>query len=334
MYTANGVLSYFTTLILFLAGWHWGIFNPGAIYDAMGTIISTSNVVSLALCVLLYAKGAVAPSTSDSGSTGSLLFDFYWGMELYPRLGTFFDIKTWTNCRMGMMGWAVLTLCYATKQAQLTANGLPSPSMALTVGLMQLYVFKFFLWETGYWSSMDIAHDRAGFYLCWGCLVWVPAVYTSPAMYLVRNPGSMGPMTAAAVFIAGVACIFINYDSDRQRHAFRQCQGKCTIWGRPPKKIEARYVTADGRVKTSLLLASGWWGLARHFHYLPELLGAFAWSCSAGTASIVPYVYCIFLCALLVDRSYRDDERCKAKYGKSWELYCNMVPYRIIPFVY
>ena len=31
--------------------------------------------------------------------------------------------------------------------------------------------FQFFVWETGYWGSMDITHDRAGFYLCWGCLV-------------------------------------------------------------------------------------------------------------------------------------------------------------------
>ena len=26
-------------------------------------------------------------------------------------------------------------------------------------------------WETGYWGSMDIMHDRAGYYICWGCLV-------------------------------------------------------------------------------------------------------------------------------------------------------------------
>jgi hypothetical protein len=111
----------------------------------------------------------------------------------------------------------------------------------------QVYVFKFFLWETGYWSSMDIAHDRAGFYTQWGCLVscdlvalwlpshrrqashrragmrlhllmnfhmalhvlqkicwvtlllaqvWVPSVYTSPAMYLVRRPYDYPPLVA------------------------------------------------------------------------------------------------------------------------------------------
>ena len=63
-------------------------------------------------------QGRTAPSSSDAGTTGSLLYDFYWGMELYPRLGCGFDLKTWTNCRMGMMGWAVLVLCYAAAQAR------------------------------------------------------------------------------------------------------------------------------------------------------------------------------------------------------------------------
>lgn len=60
-------------------------------------------------------------------------------MELFPRLGRRFDLKTWTNCRMGMMGWAVLTLCYLVKQASLL-GGAPSPSMLACVVLMQVCV--------------------------------------------------------------------------------------------------------------------------------------------------------------------------------------------------
>lgn len=65
------------------------------------------------------------------------------GMELYPRIGKHFDIKTWTNCRMGLMGWGVLALCWAAKQIQLN-NGL-TDSMLVCVALMHLYIFKFFL---------------------------------------------------------------------------------------------------------------------------------------------------------------------------------------------
>ena len=36
-----------------------------------------------------------------------------------------------------------------------------------------------------------------------------------------------------------------------------------------------------GEKKTSLLLASGWWGVARHFHYLPEISASFFWTAPA-----------------------------------------------------
>lgn len=64
-------------------------------------------------------------------------------MELYPRIGKYFDLKTWTNCRMGMMSWAVLIVCYAAKQRQ--ATGGIADSMLVSVALMQIYIFKFFL---------------------------------------------------------------------------------------------------------------------------------------------------------------------------------------------
>lgn len=65
---------------------------------------------------------------------------------------------------------------------------------------------------------MDIMHDRAGYYICWGCLVWVPAVYTSPAMYLtMHGVDNLSCAAAVAIAFAGTAAIYINYDSDRQR---------------------------------------------------------------------------------------------------------------------
>ena len=104
---------------------------------------------------------------------------------------------------------------------------------------------------------MDIMHDRAGYYICWGCLVWVPSVYTSPAMALVSTPVHLGAPLALAIFAAGAAAIWINYDSDRQRAAFRAGNGKELVWGAKPRAITAHYTTADGAAKSSKLLASG-----------------------------------------------------------------------------
>ncbi|KAG0470424.1 hypothetical protein HPP92_017124 [Vanilla planifolia] len=332
VYKANGLQAYAITLITYLGLWWFQIFDPSIVYDHLGEIYSALVVGSLVFCVFLYLKGHVAPSLTDSGSSGNPIVDFYWGMELYPRIGKNFDIKVFTNCRFGMMSWAVLALTYCIKQYE--QNKQVADSMLVYTILTLAYVTKFFLWESGYWCTMDIAHDRAGFYICWGCLVWVPSIYTSPGMYLVNHPVNLGSKLAVSILLAGLVCIYINYDCDRQRQVFRKTNGRCLIWGKPPSKIEATYFTTKGESKTNLLLTSGWWGLSRHFHYVPEILAAFFWTIPALFNHFLPYFYVIFLTILLLDRAKRDDDRCSSKYGKYWKLYCTEVRYRVLPGVY
>ncbi|CAN1298863.1 7-dehydrocholesterol reductase [Linum perenne] len=115
----------------------FGIFNAATVYDHLGEIFSALIFGSLIFCVFLYIKG----------------------MELYPRIGKNFDIKVFTNCRFGMMSWAVLALTYCFKQL------------------------------------------------------------------------------ALLILAAGIVCIFVNYDCDRQRQEFRRTNGKCLVWGKSPSKV-------------------------------------------------------------------------------------------------
>ncbi|XP_024364131.1 7-dehydrocholesterol reductase [Physcomitrium patens] len=332
VYKNNGFSCYIITLVSYYGLYKSGYFNPAVVYDHLGEIYFTLVVGSFFVCILLYIKGHVAPSSSDCGSSGNVLVDFYWGMELYPRIGQNFDIKVFTNCRFGMMSWAVLVVTYAIKQIEL--YGKLSDSMTVSATLMLVYITKFFWWEAGYWNSMDIAHDRAGFYIVWGCLVWVPSVYTSPALYLVNHPVELGMPLAAAITAAGLLCIWINYDADLQRQTFRKTDGKAKVWGKVPNKIVATYVTEKGEKKQSLLLVSGWWAMARHFHYLPEISAAFFWTVPALFSHPLPYFYVVFLTILLVDRAERDDKRCQTKYKKFWDEYKRTVPCKIIPHIF
>jgi 7-dehydrocholesterol reductase len=233
-----------------------------------------------------------------------------------------------TNCRFGLMSWAIILLSFAAKQKEL--YGL-SDSMIVAVSLQLLYITKFFFWETGYLRSLDIMHDRAGFYICWGCLVWVPGIYTSSTLYLVNHPNHLGFFWGGLILTLGSICILINYWADSQRQRIRALEGKCTILGKTPLLIHAKYTTEQGEQKENVLLASGWWGISRHFHYLPEILGAFFWSVPALFDNFLPYFYVIYLTLLLVDRAYRDDKRCAEKYGVAWDEYCQTVPYKMIP---
>eukprot|EP01026_Neomeris_dumetosa_P024902 TRINITY_DN2057_c0_g1_i1.p1 TRINITY_DN2057_c0_g1~~TRINITY_DN2057_c0_g1_i1.p1 ORF type:complete len:470 (+),score=34.52 TRINITY_DN2057_c0_g1_i1:34-1410(+) len=332
VYVANGVQSYVVTILLFFVGWWFSWFDPGRIYDLMGEILAASNYFSLLLCAFLTAKGLYFPSSSDCGTNGSLVYDYFWGTELYPRIGKHFDIKTWTNCRMGVMSWAVIPLCYLVKQYQL--YGTVSDSMIVSQIIMQAYMFKFFLWETGYWKTMDIAHDRAGYYLCWGCLNWVPGVYPSPVMFLVTHPINLGIPLATSIAFLGLLSVYINYAADVQRQEFRESNGQKLVWGKPPVIVTAKYTTGRGEEKTSLLLASGWWGIARHFHYVPEITASFFWTVPGLFGRVLPYFYVLYLTLLLADRSFRDEARCSSKYGKYWNEYCKLVPWRVVPFIF
>ncbi len=52
---------------------------------------------------------------------------------------------------------------------------------------------------------------------------------------------------------------------------------------------------------------------------MPEVAAALLWSLPASGGSAMPYLYVAFLAVLLLDRVYRDDARCAAKYGKAWK---------------
>jgi 7-dehydrocholesterol reductase len=328
-YKDNGLASYIITFGLFLGSSVWiKLFSPAIVYTHFGDILGALNFTALVFCLFLYLKGKYFPSSTDNGSTGNFLFDYYWGTELYPRILAW-DVKQFTNCRFGMTGWAISVTSFAFAQQEL--YGSADWSIIISAALIVIYLFKFFIWEAGYMRSMDIIVDRAGFYICWGCLVWVPAIYTSPVMFMVKHPVELSGGFAALIFAAGAVAIFINYWADRQRQVVRATDGNTTIWGKPPVLIRATYTTETGQQKTNLLLASGFWGISSHFHYVPEILATFFWSCATGFSYFMPFFYVIFLTILLTHRAFRDDVKCRNKYGAYWDEYRKKVPYKIIP---
>lgn len=329
VYKDNGVFSYLLTFaIFFLCSYYFTWFTPGVIYFHFGDILAALNFFALMFCLFLYFKGRFFPSSSDNSHTGNFIFDYYWGTELYPRiLG--WDVKQFTNCRFGMTGWSLCVVSFAFAQKEIYGHA--DWSIIISAALLWIYLLKFFIWENGYMRSIDIQVDRAGYYICWGCLVWVFAVYTSPVMFMVKHPVGLDGTVALAIFIAGFVSIWTNYWADVQRQVVRATKGDTTVWGKPPVLIEAAYTTENGIRKSNLLLASGFWGVSRHFHYVPEILAAFFWSCATGFTHFIPFFYVLFLTVLLTHRAFRDDTKCRNKYGEDWEKYCEIVPYKIIP---
>lgn len=331
-YRINGVLCYLITHVL-LAGAHYaGWWRYSVVHDEFGSMLAVLNVFALVATVLLYIRGLVSPTNSDSGRTGhGIIWDMWQGTELHPEIFGV-SLKQLINCRFAMMGWSVLIVAFAMKQVE--RDGVVANSTVVSLTLQLLYIFKFFWWEAGYFNSVDIIHDRFGFYIFWGCTAYLPSLYTITSFYLSVIRVDLPKVIANILFGVGTAALWANYDTDRQRQAFRAANGRGKIWGRAPRIVRATYTTGDGVKRESLLLASGWWGVSRHANYVFEITLALCWSLSALGTAILPYSYVIFLTILLTDRAYRDELRCAEKYGAAYKEYCRLVPYRMIPMVY
>ncbi len=330
VYKDNGFFCYVVTMAAFAALTCFlkqNGMSPTVVYDHFGEILACLTVFSHVICVMLYIKGLKFPSTSDCGSSGNVVFDYYWGTELYPRVFGV-DVKVFTNCRFGMTVWPLLVLIFAIKSYEL--HGFVDSIWVSTL-LQMIYFTKFFWWESGYMRTIDIMLDRAGFMICWGCLVFIPGLYASVSLYLVNQPVRLGLPLSLFIALAGIVSIAVNYIADKQKQDVRASDGQCQIWGRKAEVIRAKYHLERGETRESLLLVSGYWGLARHFHYVPELMLAFFWSVPGLFQNLMVYTYVIFLTILLVHRTFRDDRKCGQKYGEYWQEYCRRVPYKMVP---
>eukprot|EP00158_Paraphelidium_tribonemae_P008658 Partr_v1_DN28644_c1_g1_i2_m50421 putative )-reductase len=333
-YKVNGLRAWILTHALFFFGAYYANwFNATVIYDNWGALLVAANCYGYFLTAFAYVKALVAPTHADDCKfSGSFLYDMFMGVEFNPRFGKYFDFKLFHNGRPGILAWTLINASFAAAQYQ--QYGRITNSMVLVNWFHFCYVIDFFINEDWYLRTVDIAHDHFGFYLAWGDSVWLPFMYTLQSHYLVRNPVTLPAWAAAGVFALGMFGYYIFRSVNYQKDLIRRTNGDCLIWGKPAKMIRAKYTTSDGKEHSSILLCSGWWGLARHFNYTGDLVLSLAMCASCGIDHILPWFYVVYMTILLMDRIRRDDARCSGKYGKYWTEYKKVVRWNLIPYIY
>jgi 7-dehydrocholesterol reductase len=307
-------------------------------------IIMTFNIFGLLFVGYLYFVGRKEywGKEEDDKKGYSGLFRFYRGLEFHPRIGGV-DIKQLTNCRFGMIFWQVIIIIFAFFSYY---SGGFNVAMWVTVVLQTIYIAKFFWWETGYFNTLDITLDRAGYYICWGCLVFLPAFYTFTCYYLANNPSMISGLMGSVILLLGCWFIWMNYKVDKEKEDFK-ANPDCKIWGKKAEFIAPFHhsvvkgadpqnagINPEEGKKPSKLLVSGWWGKSRHMNYTYEIGLSGCWSVVGAPLGIAPFAYLGYIIALLVHRIYRDEDKCRVKYGKYWDEYCKRVPARLIPGIY
>jgi 7-dehydrocholesterol reductase len=153
-------------------------------------------------------------------------------------------------------------------------------------------------------------------------------------------------VVGGVILLLGCWFIWMNYRVDKEKEDFK-ANPDCKIWGKKAEYIAPFHhsvvkgvdpqnpgINPEEGKKSSKLLVSGWWGKSRHMNYTYEIGLSGCWSAVGAPLGIAPFAYLGYIIALLVHRIYRDEDKCRVKYGKYWDEYCKRVPARLIPGIF
>ncbi|KAM0547484.1 hypothetical protein ACHAPJ_010357 [Fusarium lateritium] len=364
----------FNATVVQLAACAIGTFVYGAefpvwtfITDNYLQLLTTSTILAYAISLYVYIgsfsvkKGnPELRELARGGHTGRVIYDFFIGRELNPRITLPFfgeiDIKAWLEMRVGLTGWVLLNCSFIAKQYR--TYGYVSDSILIIALVQAYYVNEGQYAEEGLLTMMDITTDGLGFMLTFGDIVWVPFLYSTQCRYLSVHPvhlGGLGVAVIGAVFATG---LYIFRSSNNQKALFR----------RNPNDPAFANMTFIQTKRGTKLLTGGWWGKARHINYfgdwlqslpfcLPTKIAGYvilpAGSALAGAGvttmldgrvvtpdgaapwgMLFTYLYSAYFGFLLTHRERRDDKACAEKYGADWDEYRSKVKWRILPGVY
>lgn len=332
-YTMSGHLQFWLTIIVMGHGiptfvstadgvYNISRFNPfrlDRIYDNYIQLITVSIIGSAILSIYLYTSSFLPNRLlAKGGNTGNVIYDFFIGRELNPRIGSL-DLKEFCELRPGLIGWMTINLGMAIKQAM--NNGSVSLSMALTTLFQGYYVWDALYQEKAILTTMDITTDGFGYMLAFGDLSWVPFVYSLQARYLVDHDPNLKLWQIIIISIVHFAGMYIFRSANSEKDAFRRD---------PNSMPNATYLQTK---RGTRLLTSGWWGAARKINYTGDWIVTLSWCLLCGFDSPIPYFQAIYFAILLIHRADRDDHMCHQKYGDDWLEYKKRVPYMFIPYI-
>lgn len=339
-YRINGHLSFWITFLVLVCAWpYWdgkhgmlqfaGFPYLSYIYQYHAELAFCTIILCFLLSVFLYLNSFRKDHDgndkilADGGDSGNVIYDFFIGRELNPRIGksneSSFDWKVFCELRPGLIGWMILNIsCLNQQRAEL---GYVSGSMLLLNVFQGLYVWDALYQERCILTTMDVTTDGFGFMLIFGDLAWVPFTYSVQARYLVKHDPHLGLPALAAILAFYMLGFAIFRRANSQKDAFR----------RDPNHPALSHLTFLQTKRGTKLLTSGWWGMARKINYTGDYIIGLTWCLLCGFDSIVPYYYAVYFFILLIHRSIRDDHMCQNKYGEDWQRYKELVPYRFIP---
>jgi 7-dehydrocholesterol reductase len=211
VYRANGAACYLITMTMLAYTIAFDDYYEyiGMVYDKVGEILSSLNVIALCFSVVLALKGTYAPSfIKCTNHSGDFLVDYLNGTEMHPRICGM-DVKQFISCRFGLISWQVAITLFAFQQY--VDKGWISSSMMVSVVLQSLYIYYHcVMLEISHLCSSEIQHDNAGYMFCWKAVVWMPMVNTLHTFFLVKHPVLLSPLLTALLLSLGLGLLWFS----------------------------------------------------------------------------------------------------------------------------
>jgi delta14-sterol reductase len=317
-YKVNGMSLWVATHIFVVSGLLLFELSLAPLYREFWSLLIVANVFAVAWSLVLWRGGRARMRPEDRAPLQPLTVvkELWYGVELNPTwLGV--DLKVFAY-QPSLIGLSLLNVSFAWVQYE--AQGTLTPQMLAYQAFWWLYMTSHFYYEAGILSMWDVIAEKFGFMLVWGDLVLVTFFYCIAGWYLVDMPAVSWPLVALLACLHGLG-LWIFRGANAQKDRFKR-DPQAPIWGKPPETLGGR------------LLVSGWWGIGRKINYSGEIMVYFSFALCTGFGSVVPYLLPLWLCVLLPHRAWRDERRCRDKYGELWEQYASRAKFRMVPFVY
>ncbi|KAI0322770.1 ERG4/ERG24 ergosterol biosynthesis protein [Amylostereum chailletii] len=335
MYNCNALQCIYITLAV-AGGLHYtGTFRLTQIMENYGHLMSVAMIYGFGVSFATYFWAVLRGEAMRM--SGSFPYDLFMGAALNPRIGSI-DLKMWAEVRVPWMILLLLSISGACKQYD--EYGYVTPNMAFMVLATWFYLNACGKGEECIPQTWDMFHEKWGFMVIFWNFAGVPFTYLNSVVYMASHDPSKYRFSTPTYVLLYATLITMYYIWDtamsQKSHFKRQLAGSYKErWTFP--QLPWRMIKDPQFVQTAhgnRLLVSGWWAYSRKPNYAADWTMSFCWGAVVGTASPIPYFYCLFFLAVLTHRCGRDFERCAVKYGKDWERYCEIVRWKFVPGIY
>ncbi|KAL9110927.1 MAG: hypothetical protein Q9227_004542 [Pyrenula ochraceoflavens] len=332
-YYCSGQWSWWTTIVVACVLHSTGLFKLYTIMDEFGPLMSVAILSGILVSIIAYisalARGA------QHRMTGHLIYDFFMGAELNPRMFGLLDFKMFFEVRLPWYILFLVSLGAAARQYE--QFGYVSGEVAFLVMAHFLYANACSKGEECIIPTWDMYYEKWGFMLIFWNMAGVPLSYCHCTIYLSNHAPSVYHWNRYALTLLYLTYLFVYWvwdTTNSQKNRFKaQLSGhdmKRKAFPQLPWQVieNPKTIVSD---KGDVILADGWYGYARKIHYTCDLFFALSWGLITGFQSPFPWFYPVFFTCMILHRAYRDIQRCRDKYGEAWREYERQVPYLFIP---